>query len=156
MAINKIDSKKRGGKTAGGSGENRSNPTQAGRPTGATYKMPHMFRGMIVHDRSDGGSDTHYGENGNAVPASVDVEQSATLTDFEISPQGGDPVRASLIKNGFGDSSGAADNAVGDLNRKISTEGYPTGHGMKNPNNPAEKVPSKINASVQPGPVRRP
>lgn len=141
-------------------GENVANPTRAGRPVGETYKAPKLDRGSVVIQKvgPDGQplADSNYGRNQNAVPSSVGVEQSADLTDFDISPKGGDPVRASLVKIGFGDRTGAEDNAVGDLQRKIDTTPYAPAHGMRSPNNPAEKVPNKISAAVQPGPVRRP
>jgi hypothetical protein len=123
------------GKTASQGGENRTDPTRAGRPVGETYKSPKLDRGSVVIEKKDAAgkplADSNYGRNQNAVPSSVGVEQSTTLTDFDISPKGGDPVRASLIANGFGDRSGAEDSAVADLQRKIDiTKNVPDAFGM--------------------------
>lgn len=146
-------------------GENLKDPTRAGRPTGETYKAPKLDRGSVVLQRTgpDGLplANSGYGRNQNAVPSSVGVEQSADLTDFDISPKGGDPVRASLIANGFGDRSGAEDSAVADLQRKIDiTKNVPDAYGMssnasrqhsRNAGGP-EKVPTKCGFNDAPLP----
>lgn len=144
-------------------GEDIADPTRASKPTQETYKAPKFDRGSVVIERT--GPDgvplpqSKYGQNQNAVPSSVGVTQAAGpdgtgLSDFDISPTGGDPVLKKLALEGFGDHSGE-DSAVADLSRKIDIAPFPPSFGMRSRSGESGTIPAK-NGSVQAQPVRKP
>jgi hypothetical protein len=119
-------------------GANITDPTRASKPAAATYKYP-LTRGLpSLPDKVDADGNalplSGFGRNQYSGPSSVSVNDSATMSDFEnLATPKSDPVLDSLISNGHGDQSGE-NSAVADLQRKVSTTGYPPAHGMKNRN----------------------
>ncbi len=109
-------------------------------------------------DRADAGFDTNYSRNNYAGPSSVtNVAKSADLADFSV--QIDDPVLKRLAatprKTALEDDSGEVGNPTADLERKISTEGYPPAHGMKNPNASPIKISGDLD-KTEGEPVRKP
>lgn len=120
-------------------GASVTDPTRASKPAQPSYKYP-QTRGLPSLPDKDAPL-TGYGRNGYAGPSSVGVNDSADMTDFSnLATPKNDAVLKSLQVNGHGDSSGE-NSAVADLERKISTTGYPAAHGMKDPNANSPKIP---------------
>jgi len=146
-------------------GADLTSPTKASKPAQETYKAPKLDRGSVVIERTDAAGNplprSRYGQNQGDTPSSVGCTQAAGsdgtgLSDYDISPKGGDPVLRKLALEGFGDQSGE-NNAVADLQRKIDTTPYPTaGFGtLRNRSGEGGQVSSKTGAVSAP-PVRTP
>jgi hypothetical protein len=146
-------------------GADLTDPTRASKPAVETYKAPKLDRGSVVIERLDPAGNpmprSRYGQNGGDTPSSVGVTQAAGsdgtgLSDYDIAPGGGDPVLKKLALEGFGDRSGE-DNAVADLQRKVSTDQYPTTYGQRNRSGEGAKVPSSTGSAANAAPpIRQP
>lgn len=120
-------------------GASTVDPTRASKPAEPTYKFP-LDRGLPkIADK--GAPLTGYGRGQYAGPSSVGVNDSADMTDTpNLATLKGDDVLQSLITNGHGDQSGE-NNAVADLQRKVSTDGYAPSHGMRSRSGEGGKIP---------------
>jgi hypothetical protein len=120
-----------------------ADPTKKiGRPAGESYKAPKLYRGNVVLERKDAGPNSGYGQNQAAQPSSVGVEQSATLTDFDISPPDGDAARAALVARG----TGPQDNELNSQTRDLPPGNVPDHPFMKGAA-PGPKVPTVTGAN---------
>jgi hypothetical protein len=112
---------------------------QGTRPAGETYKSPpgRTTRGGLGAVRKDpitGGelARTGYGQNQFSGASSAGVEESSKLSDFDISPPGGDPALDKIVKQGVGSKTNDAPQEETGQERPISDAPIKPAFGMRN------------------------